>query len=688
MPKTQVPCLVDYPFVATNSPKSVLSEIETLRNDIRRHDYLYYVEANPEISDKDYDDLMRRLKELEDAHPELRTTDSPTQRVGGFAPTDFKAVQHRVSMLSLDNTYSEAEFEEWVARIRKTLDGREPSEYVLEPKIDGVSMSLTYERGSLKIGATRGDGETGEDVTPNVKTIRSIPLLLRGEAAPVLLEIRGEVYMEKADFAKLNEQLKTEGREPFVNARNAAAGALRQKDSRITAARPLRFFCHSMGAREGGPELETHWQYLQWAKRLGFPVPKQSKVCGSAQEALSRLQSFETERSRLPFEVDGVVLKVNDLRLQRALGFTARSPRWAIAFKYAASQATTRIKKIAFSVGRTGTITPVAELDPVPCGGVTISSASLFNFDEVKRLDVRSGDTVLIERAGEVIPHVVKVIASKRKGKPKSVTPPKKCPVCGGTVVKEEELVAYRCENPSCPAQIKRGLLHFASRDAMDIEGFGEQVVDQVVDLQLVEDFASIYSLKKEQLLRLELFADKRAENLLAMIERSKEKPLSRLLHGLGIRHVGEKMARTLAQKFHTMDALADASEQDLAGAFDVGPVVAATVHEFFRQKQVRDLLKRLKKAGLRMDEPHGARGGPLEGQRFVFTGELESMPREEAEAKVRELGGEALGSVSSKTSHVVAGPGAGSKLEKAKKLGVHVMDEKDFLALIGGKRP
>jgi DNA ligase (NAD+) len=671
--------------MATKSSKSAQSEIEKLREELHRHDYLYYVEDRPEISDKEYDDLLRRLKDLEDAHPGLRTEDSPTQRVGGFAPTDFHSVRHRVPMLSLDNTYSEVEVREWVARIERAL-GRVPEEFVVEPKIDGVSMSLTYEDGRLAAGATRGDGDAGEDVTPNVKTIRAIPLVLRGKDVPKLVEIRGEVYMDKADFAKLNERLKSEGKEPFANARNSAAGSLRQKNSQITAQRPLRFYCHSAGARQGGPELKTHWQYLQWAKKLGFPVPSFSKVCKSPDEVLSNFRSFGEGREKLSFEVDGLVIKVNDLQTQRALGFTAKSPRWAIAYKYAATQATTVLKNVIFSVGRTGTITPAADLEPVQCGGVTISSASLFNFDEVKRLDVRPGDTVLIERAGEVIPHVVKVILSKRKGNPKPVVPPKTCPVCGGKVVKEEEQVAYRCENPSCPMQLKRGLFHFTGRDAMDIEGFGEQVCEQVVDNGMVKDFADVYSLKKDDLLQLELFGDKRADNLLSFIERSKEKPLSRLLYGLGIRHVGEKMARTLAQKFQSMDALAKASEEDLAGAFDVGPVVAHTVYEFFHQKQVADLLKRLKAAGLRMDEPKAAGGGPLEGQRFVFTGELEAMSREEAEALVRDLGGDAMGSVSSKTSHVVAGPGAGSKLDKAKKLGVHIMDEAEFLKLIGRK--
>ena len=665
--------------------QDVRREAQKLREEIRRHDYLYYVEANPEISDTEYDKLMRRLAQLEKEHPELASPDSPTQRVGGFAPTDFAPVEHHPSMLSLDNAYNPEEFQEWHERIRRFLKG-EPGRFIVEPKIDGVSMSLTYREGRFVTGATRGDGETGEDVTPNVKTIRAIPLHL-GPKAPPILEVRGEVYMEKRDFARLNESVKKEeGHEPFANPRNAAAGSLRQKDSRITAKRHLRFFAHSMGRHEGTPKFESHSQYLAYVRKLGFPVPDLSRTYLDAEAVLAVYREFEKKRMDLPFEVDGLVVKVDDTSLQDKLGTTAKSPRWALAFKYASTQATTVVNRIDFSVGRTGTITPVAALDPVPCAGVTISSASLHNFEEVTRLDVRVGDTVLIERAGEVIPHVIKVITTKRKPGAKPVKAPARCPVCGGKVVREEGLVALACVNPSCPAQIKRGLLHFASRDAMDIEGLGDVVVEQLVNEGKVKTFADIYRLKKDDLLRLDLFADKRAENLLAAIERSKERPLSRLIYALGIRHVGEKMARVLARKFEKLRAIEKATMEELSQTEEVGPVVAESIRTFFHQKQTDRLIDDLEKLGLNFKEPEAPTapaGSPVAGKTFVFTGELESMTRTVAEEKVRSLGGEAGSAVTKKTAYLVVGKDAGSKADKAKKLGIPMLEEQEFLKLI-----
>ena len=660
-------------------------DVDKLREEIRRHDYLYYVEANPEVSDAEYDKLMRRLAELEREHPELASPDSPTQRVGGFAPTDFAPVKHHPPMLSLDNAYNEQEFGEWVERVKRFLKD-EPGRYIVEPKIDGVSMSLMYRDGRLVTGATRGDGETGEDVTPNVKTIRSIPLTL-GAKAPPLLEVRGEVYMDKKDFARMNESIIESGHEPFANPRNAAAGSLRQKDSRITAQRRLRFFAHSMGRHEGTPEFKAHSEFLSYVKKLGFPVPELSKTHANAEKVLEVYRQFEKERMDLPFEVDGMVVKVDDTSTQDKLGTTAKSPRWALAFKYASTQATTVVNRVDFSVGRTGTITPVAVLEPVQCAGVTISNASLHNFDEVERLDVRPGDTVLIERAGEVIPHVMKVILAKRKGSPRKVQPPTKCPVCGGKVVKEEGLVAIACVNPSCPAQIKRGLIHFTSRDAMDIEGFGEAVVDQVVNEHKVHTFADIYRLKKNDLLQLELFADKRAENLLAQIEGSKDRPLHRLIYALGIRHVGEKMARVTARKFGNLRGLQKATAEELAQTEDVGPVVAESIYDFFHQAQAAKLIDDLEKLGLNFKEPEAPAapaGSKVAGKMFVFTGELESMTRTVAEEKVRSLGGEAGSSVTKKTAYVVVGKDPGSKADKAKKLGIPTLGEEDFLKLIG----
>ncbi len=663
-------------------------EVERLREEIRRHDWRYYVLASPEVSDAEYDRLMRRLEELEAAHPDLRTPDSPTQRVGGAVAEGFAPVRHATPMLSLENAYSPEEFMEWEARLHRVLKSEDRVEHVIEAKIDGISMSLLYVDGALSVAATRGDGETGEDVTANVRTIRSVPLKLRAEARGNL-EIRGEVYMDKRDFARLNESMKQAGREPFANARNAAAGSLRQKDPKITAQRPLRFFAHSMGHYEG-PAFRSHWDYLQHVKGLGFAVPAINERAKDAASVVKFYKAFENERASLPYEIDGLVVKVNDLELQKRLGFTAKTPRWALAFKYPSTQATTVVKNVIFSVGRTGTITPAADLEPVPCAGVTISSASLHNFDEVARLDVRVGDTVLIERAGEVIPYVVKVITSKRTGDEKPVVPPARCPACGGKVVKEEGLVAIYCANPSCPAQLKRGLEHFAGRAGMDIEGLGEVVVNQLVDRGMIEDFADVYALKKEQLLTLDLFADKRAENLLAAVEASKARPLSRLLNALGIRQVGERLARTLADHFHTLDALAKAPAEELLKAEDVGPIVAESIAAFFGEPKVDALIRKLKRHGVNLTEPERPKveGSPIEGKTFVFTGELTSMTRGQAEARVRELGGEAAGSVSKKTGYVVAGAEAGSKLEKAKKLGVTVLDEAAFLKLIGEPKP
>ncbi|MBI4051783.1 MAG: NAD-dependent DNA ligase LigA, partial [Elusimicrobia bacterium] len=618
-------------------------DIEKLRDKIRSHDYRYYVLADPEISDAEYDQLMRRLLELEKAHPKLITPDSPSQRVSGFVTNNFKPVRHRIPMLSLDNAYTAQELQEWAERAHKIL-GKTVPEYVVEAKIDGVSCSLIYENGILVTAATRGDGETGEDITANIKTIRAIPLKLLTKDPPELLEVRGEVYMGKHDFSSLQGS--------FANPRNAAAGSLRQKDPQVTARRPLKFFAHSHAVAEG-IEFKTHWEYLQTLKNLGFALPETNRLFKNLEEVISFYHLLEAKRQNLPYEIDGLVVKINDLRQQKILGTTAKSPRWALALKYQAQQATSRVKNVVFSVGRTGTITPVAELEPVACGGVTISSSTLHNFDEIKRLELKVGDTVLIERAGEVIPHVVKVITSKRTGKEKPILPPRECPICDGKVVREkEDLVAYICVNPSCPAQIKRGLLHFGSRDAMDIEGLGDVLVEQLVEKKKVKDFSDLYHLKKEDLLVLDLFADKKAENLLSAIAQSKARPLSRILYALGIRHVGEKMARVLAKHFQTIEALESASLDDLIRVSEVGPIVAEAIHGFFRQAQVKTLIVKLKKMGLQFMEPRKQirADTPLADKTLVFTGELEKFSRDQAEEKVRELGGKTSSSVSPKT--------------------------------------
>ncbi|PKM98213.1 MAG: DNA ligase [Elusimicrobia bacterium HGW-Elusimicrobia-3] len=665
----------------TRSPKE---EIEALRAEILRHERLYYVDDTPEITDGEFDALMNRLKALEAAHPELASEDSPTRRVGGERSNTFAPVPHRVPMLSLDNCYSPEEFLQWYERAKKGLKD-EPFEMIVEAKIDGLSCSIEYEGGRLVRASTRGDGETGEDVTLNVRTIKSVPLRLDLSRPPAAFEARGEVYMDKRDFEALREAALDEGRKDVpVNPRNAAAGSLRQKDPSVTAARRLRFIVHSYGYLEGMVEPDSHWEYLNICRGLGYNISIiGNRPCRSAEEVLAAYAEYAEKRFQLPYEIDGLVIKVDSFRQRRLLGFTSKSPRWAIAFKYPAQQATTTLKGVQFSVGRTGAITPVAELEPVKCGGVTISSATLHNFDEVERLGLKIGDRVVIERAGEVIPKVVKVVPGQRGGAERDIVPPTACPSCGAEVFRDEEEVAYRCVNPSCPVQFKRALLHFASRDAMNIEGFGVSSVEQLVDKGLVKGFTDIYRLRKEDLLGLELFKDKKADNLLSQIRKSKEQPLSRLIYALGIRHIGEKNARTLAQHFRTMDAFMAAGADELARVSDVGPVIAEAVAEFFKAEATRGMVRELVSLGLRQDEPERAAGGRLEGKTFVFTGELKTLTRDEAQAKVRELGGKETSSVSAKTSYVVVGADPGSKFAKARKLGVPVLTEEEFIKLV-----
>lgn len=671
--------------MTSRPPQPPEREISALRDEIRRHERLYYVLDRPEITDAEFDALMRRLRELEAAYPQYASDDSPTRRVGGERSNTFAPVPHRVPMLSLDNCYSEEEFMDWHARIVKGLGG-EKFELAVEAKIDGLSCSIEYAGGRLTRASTRGDGETGEDVTLNVRTIGAVPLSLPA-GAPDDFEARGEVYLDKRDFESLVKEALAAGEEPFVNPRNAAAGSLRQKDPAVTAERRLKFFAHSYGHLAAGAEPASHWEYLERCRELGFPVSSVRKLCGGAVEVVDFYRDHAEKRFSLPYEIDGLVVKVNSLKQQKLLGFTAKSPRWAIAFKYPAQQAVTRVLGVDFSVGRTGAVTPVAQLEPVKCGGVTISSATLHNFDEIARLGLKIGDRVVIERAGEVIPKVVRADASARDGSERNIVPPKKCPSCGSELFKDEEEVALRCVNPSCPAQLRRSLLHFASRDAMRIEGLGESSVDQLLARGLLKSFPDIYRLKKEDLLGLELFKDKKAGNLLAEIARSKEQPLSRLIYALGIRHIGEKSGRTLAEHFRTMKAFMDAGPEELAKVPDVGPVVAEAVSEFFKSAATRSMIGELESLGLRMDEPERASSGnKLDGRTFVFTGELKGMTRSEAQARVRGLGGKETSSVSAKTSYVVAGADPGSKLDKARKLGVKVLTEEEFLKLLAGE--
>ncbi len=663
------------------APKKTPAEIERLRAEIREHDRRYYVEDAPTISDTEYDRLMKRLQDLEAAHPESAAPDSPTRRVAGAASSDFKPARHAAPMLSLDNAYGEDEVRDWHKRVLKGLPPGDRPEFVVEAKIDGLSCALTYEDGRLTRAATRGDGEVGEDVTANVRTMRSIPLLLGGPAAE-RLEVRGEIFLNFEDFRRINEAEEKAGREPFVNPRNCAAGSLRQKDPSVTAGRRLRFFAHSYGLWQGGPPLASHGEFLDSCRRAGLPVGPVRERFTDLERLIAYFTEFkETVMPGLPFAVDGLVVKVDSYARQARLGATAKSPRWAIAFKYPAQQASTTVSDVVYSVGRTGAITPVAKLAPVFCGGVTISSVTLHNFAEVERLGVRVGDRVLIERAGEVIPKVVKVVERARRGR--VIEPPAACPSCGGRVVREEEFVAYRCDNPSCPAQVKRRLLHFASRPALDIQGLGEQVVDQLVDSGRVKDVAGLLALTKQDLLGVELFADKRAENLLAQIEACRKRPLDKLLYGLGIPHVGEKTAETLAAAFD-LESLASAEAAELERIPEVGPIVAGAVASFFRSPEVRRLLAALKKEGLDFSRlaPRAA-GAKFAGKTFVFTGELKAMTREEAEEKAKALGAKTSGSVSAKTSYVVAGEAAGSKLRKARELGVAVLTEDEFLELL-----
>ncbi|MDP1853382.1 MAG: NAD-dependent DNA ligase LigA [Candidatus Omnitrophota bacterium] len=665
--------------------KSIEKRIEELRNLIRHHDWRYYAFSEPEISDKEYDILLKELKDLEKKHPELVTPDSPTQRLTNVLQKRFKTVKHAVKMFSLDNTYSYDEIKDWVARACKGLSKNVEVEYVAELKIDGVSIALTYRKGTLELGATRGDGETGEGVTLNIKTIAAIPLKLLAENPPELLEVRGEVYLPKEEFARLNKQREKDGEAVFVNPRNAASGSLKLLDAKLTASRNLSCFIHSFGIIEGFT-VESQFEFLNLAKKWGLRVNPHLKLCKNLDEVIGFCELFKDKKEKLEYEIDGIVIKINSFIQQRTLGATLKSPRWAIAYKYPAKQATTRILNIIPQVGRTGVITPVAELSPVECGGVTIQHATLHNFDEIERLGARIGDKVIIERAGAVIPKIVKVVDSLRSGKEKIFKIPKKCPVCNSDVVKEkEEEVAYRCVNVSCPAQIEKSLIHFASRPAMDIEGVGEAVVAQLVKKKIVRDFSGMYSLKKEDLLTLELFKDKKADNLISAIENRKNQPLSKLIYALGIRHVGEKAAYVLAKEFTTMEKLSDAKKEDIDAIYEFGSEIAESVTDFFAQAENRKLISRLKAAGVNMVEPQSKGGSTLGGKTLCFTGELSAFSRIKAEKNVRDLGGNAVKEVSRSTDFVVVGKNPGSKFDKAKKFGVKIIGEKEFIALIGG---
>ena len=661
-------------------------EIERLREEIRRHDYLYYVLARPEISDREYDRLFERLRQLEAEHPELITPDSPTQRVAGQPLEGFTPVRHAVPMLSIDNTYNEAQLREFDERVRRGLGG-EPYAYAVDPKIDGVAVSLRYEDGQLVLAATRGDGTTGDDITQNARTIRSVPLRLRANDLPRVLEVRGEVYWPRSAFARFNAERAARGEPTFANPRNATAGTLKLLDSRLVAERPLAFMAHGFGQIDPLP-VGTHHELFDLFAKWGIPVNPHRRLFDGIEPVIAFVREWESKRLLLDYETDGLVIKVDRFDQRDALGRTSRFPRWCIAFKYAAERAESRLHSVRFQVGKLGTITPVANLEPVQLAGTTVKSASLHNFDQIQRLGVMIGDTVLVEKAGEIIPQVVQVIAEKRPKEARPILPPTKCPSCGQPVMKSDEAVALRCANASCPAQVKERLRYFCGRDQMDIEGVGPALAEQLVDRGLVRDAADLYTLKDRwpELLALERMGEKSARNLLDSIEQSKSRPLARLLAALNIPHVGAATADALAQHFGTMDRLMAADLADLQQVPGIGPEVAGGIREFFDLPATKELIERLRAAGVNFTQPKRilAEAQPLAGKTVVVTGTLKKYSRKDIQDLIVRLGGKAAGSVSRKTDYVIAGDEAGSKLDKARELGVRVLSEEEFEALVG----
>ncbi len=652
-------------------------EAERLREELRRHEYLYYVLDRPEITDAEYDRLMRQLQSIEKDHPELAAPDSPTQRVGGKAREGFVKAPHSSPMLSLDNALNEGELREFDRRVRELLSGQS-FEYVTELKLDGLSMAARYRLGSFERAITRGDGLTGEDVTENARTIRSLPLKVKGEITD--FEVRGEAIMTKRSFERLNEERAKQQLSQFANPRNAAAGALRALEPGITASRQLGYFAYFL-LQDGAPAFESHWDSLEALHAMGFKVNPHRKKVREIDELLALCQEWDQKRDTLAYEIDGIVVKVDSVTQQRDLGWTAKAPRWAIAFKFPARQEKTVIQGIEVQVGRTGALTPVAHLKPVAIGGVTVARATLHNEDEIARLGVEIGDTVLVERSGDVIPKVVRVVEQAPERKPFHM--PKHCPVCGGDIVREEGESASRCINTDCPARLKESILHFTARGVMDIDGMGEALVDQLVERKLVTGVADIYELTKDQLLELERMGSKSADKILANIEKSKANPLPRVLNGLGIPFVGERTAQILAETFGGLDEIAKADADALRSAEEVGPKVAHSIRQFFEEERNRRLVERLRAAGLQFAHAQRTRVGKLAGKTFVLTGTLPNLTREEAKERIETAGGKVAGSVSKKTSFVVAGDEPGSKLDKAKSLGVPAISEAELLGML-----
>lgn len=662
------------------------ARVEELRREIRHHDYRYYVLDSPEINDAEYDELMRELRRLEELYPQLVTPDSPTQRVAGVPSEAFGTVVHSSPMLSLDNAFSPEDLLDFDRRVRSLLGGEQP-EYVAELKIDGLSVALHYELGRFVRGATRGDGERGEDVTANLRAVRSIPLVLHPPGGMVAeLEVRGEVYMPVEAFRRFNREREEKGEPLFANPRNAAAGSVRQLDPRITAGRPLDTFIYEIRRWAPDPAPGTQWEALEMLGRLGFKVNPHRRHCRDINEVIDYCRHWAEHRHDVGYEMDGAVIKVNSFDQQRRLGATTHHPRWATAYKFPAEQATSRVRDIIIQVGRTGVLTPTALLDPVRLAGATVSRATLHNEDIIREKDVRIGDTVIVQRAGDVIPEVVAVVREKRTGGEQEFHMPDRCPVCGAEVVRLPGEVAVRCTGVACPAQLKEQLIHFASRDAMNIEGLGPAIITQLMDAGLVEDAADLYYLKYEDVVKLERMADKSARNLLEAIAATRDNPLHRLMYGLGIRYVGEKVSRVLADHFGSMDALAAAGQEELTAIPEIGPKIAASVVAFFRQEQTHRLLEKLRRAGIKMEERRAvpARESPLAGKTVVFTGTLESVGRKEAEELVAFLGGRSSGSVSRQTDYVVVGANPGSKYDRARELGVRILTEEEFRRLVG----
>lgn len=665
--------------------KTIFNEIQQLRERINHHNYLYYVLDNPDVSDAEYDRLFDQLLELEKKYPELVTPDSPTQRVGATPLKEFETVTHSIPMLSLNKATAETQFLDFHRRVTElsALNG-ESIRYVVEPKFDGLAVEVVYEGGTLTLGSTRGDGVVGENVTLNLRTIKALPLRLLARQYPDVVEVRGEVIMKKPDFEKLNRERIKRGEPVFANPRNAAAGSVRQLDPKVTSGRPLNMFAYATG-RVLGKELTNHWDSLRYLKHLGFKISQYVEVCDSVEQVSDYYHRMLKLRNELPYEIDGIVIKVNDFELQRKLGELSRSPRWAVAWKFPAQQEHTRVKDIIVNVGRTGALTPVALLDPVRVGGVEVSRATLHNEDELRKKGVKIGDRVVVQRAGDVIPEVVKVIASNRTGEEKAFVMPDRCPVCGSKVERAEGEAIHRCTGIACPAQIKENIAHFVSKGAMDMDGLGYKLLEQMIDKKIIEDPADLYFLKKEDLMKMDRMGDKLAENIITAIDRSRAPGLTNLIYALGIRNVGVHLARVLANNFKSIDNLARQSTEDLAGVHEIGPIVAKSIYNFFRNPKNLRVLEKLKAGGVKFPvEKVPEKNTSLSGKTFVLTGGLESFTRAEARRKIEDLGGRVASSVSKKTDFVLVGKDPGSKYDDALRLGIEILNENDLKKMIG----